>query len=86
METTVHRVQFQLLTIAELYHDICLPYKKWDVCILLLHSSKNQNIEMIKKLWRSIIYRIVPDNGNTQESQDFLRLKRDSSNIDIDNR
>ena len=30
--------------------------------------------------------RIVPDNGATEESQMFLRLKRDSSRIDVDRR
>jgi len=86
MEKAVYHTLNKLLTIAELFHDICLPYKKWDICILLLYSSKNQNLELIKKLWKSLIYRIVPDHGNKQESQDFLRFKRDLSNIEIDNR
>jgi len=86
MEKAVRRVQYKLLTITELFHDICLPYKKWDICILLLYSSKNQNVDLIKKFWKSLIYRIVPDHGNHQDSQDFLRLKRDLNSIDIDNR
>jgi hypothetical protein len=57
MEQNVHKLRFKLLTISELYHEICVPYKLWDISLLLLHASKSGEAELIAKLWRSFIYR-----------------------------
>jgi hypothetical protein len=57
MERNAHRLRFKLLGITELYHDICGPYKLWDVSLLLLNASKTGDHDLVAKLWRSLIYR-----------------------------
>ena len=57
MESNVYRLKYKLLTISELYHDICVPYKLWDISLLLLHASKSGDLDLVAKLWRSLIYR-----------------------------
>jgi hypothetical protein len=109
LEQTVQRVLSKLLPITELFHDVCMPYKLWDVSLLILNASKHDDAQLIARLWRSFIFRyctvavvllicsyshpisfpserIVPDSGSSDESQSFLKLKRDASRIDIDKR
>lgn len=57
MEEAVRRSRFLLLPITDLFHDICLPYKLWDLCLLILHVSKHEDGDLVAKLWRSLIYR-----------------------------
>jgi len=76
MERNVHRLRFKLLGITELYHDICGPYKLWDVSLLLLNASKTGDHDLVAKLWRSLIYRYVPIRSSSGEGQQFLRSKR----------
>ena len=57
MERAVARAHYKLLTITELFHELCLPYKLWEVCLLLLHVSKHEDPELMSRLWRSLIYR-----------------------------
>ena len=57
LERAVLRTQNKLLTISELFHDICTPYKLWDTCLLILHASKHEDAELASRLWRSYIYR-----------------------------
>ena len=57
MEQSANRLKYKLLTITELYNDICEPYRFWDISLLLINASKLDNAELIAKLWRSLIYR-----------------------------
>ncbi len=59
MERAVHRLGFQLLAITELFHEVCLLYKLWEVCLLLLHISRHEDHDLVARLWRSVIYRSV---------------------------
>lgn len=59
LDRAVQRSRFCLLPITELFHEICLPYKLWDLCLLILHVSKHDDSDLVAKLWRSIIYRYV---------------------------
>jgi hypothetical protein len=59
MEQAVVTCRFKLLSITELFHEICSPYKLWDVCLLLLHASKHDDSDLVGRLWRSLIFRYV---------------------------
>ncbi len=111
MERIVRRLRGELLGITELFHEVCLAYKLWDVCLLLLHISRHDDHDMVARLWRSFIYRyvcnsqhflqschlliyivtivrlrLVPESGLTEETNAFLRAKRDAQRIDVDRR
>lgn len=57
LERAVQKVQNQLVPITDLFHEICMPYKLWDVSLLVLHASKHDDEELVARLWRSFIYR-----------------------------
>jgi hypothetical protein len=57
MERAVQRVQLRLLPITALFHDICNPYKLWDICLLILGVSKHDDPALVARLWLSFIYR-----------------------------
>lgn len=59
MQAAVQRVRCKLLSISELFHEVCLPYKLWDLCLLILHVSKHSDADLIARLWKSFIYRCV---------------------------
>ncbi len=54
---TVLKLQWKLVTISELFNDIALPRKLWEICLLLLHATHTDNPQLALKLLRSIIYR-----------------------------
>jgi hypothetical protein len=56
MEEYLHKLEYQLLNITNLY-EICLRYRMWDYNILILQLSKQSEMEIILKLWKSFIYR-----------------------------
>lgn len=57
MEGIIFKLSYKLINITELFTEVCIPYKLWDVCLLLLHASKTEDEELVIRLWRSIIYR-----------------------------
>eukprot|EP01038_Epipyxis_sp_PR26KG_P007824 gene7824-10628_t len=86
MQETVHKLKYTLLSITILYNDVSVPYKLWEVCLMLLHASKTSNPDMVKRLWKSIIYRLVPDVAENESCVEFLKIKRESGEIDVDKR
>jgi uncharacterized protein (DUF488 family) len=58
LEKAVQKVQHKLVPISELFHEVCMPYKLWDVSLLILNASKHDDVELIARLWRSFIYRL----------------------------
>jgi hypothetical protein len=56
MEEYLHKLEYQLLNITNLY-EICLRYRMWDYNVLILQLSKQSEMEIILKLWKSVIYR-----------------------------
>jgi len=47
-----------------------------------LNTAKVDDDDLVAKLWRSLIYRIVPETGSSIESATFLAYKRNSDLID----
>ena len=79
------RLENKLIPIIELFNDIVIKRRLWDVALMLLNTANIdalEHIEWVARLWRSIIYRIVPRTGRTPESTDFLYLKRRSEYIE----
>jgi hypothetical protein len=53
----IHRVHTQLMTISDIFNLVTQPFKLWDFSLLLLQISKHEDLELMNRLWRSIIYR-----------------------------
>eukprot|EP01036_Dinobryon_divergens_P035759 gene35759-46399_t len=49
MKDNVRKLQLKLLSISELYHDICQPYKLWDVSLRLLHAARSADHDLINE-------------------------------------
>jgi hypothetical protein len=58
-EEATAKLQLQLVSISELFNDICLPFKLWELALCLIHYSGLEAPDAAKKLWRSLIYRYV---------------------------
>eukprot|EP00601_Ochromonadales_sp_CCMP2298_P025617 CAMPEP_0173290756 /NCGR_PEP_ID=MMETSP1143-20121109/11746_1 /TAXON_ID=483371 /ORGANISM="non described non described, Strain CCMP2298" /LENGTH=1044 /DNA_ID=CAMNT_0014229861 /DNA_START=142 /DNA_END=3271 /DNA_ORIENTATION=- len=86
LERVVHQSQYQLMSITQLFHEVCTPYKLWELCLLLLHISKHDDADLMARLWRSLIFRIVPEDAQTEEGRLFLQLKREAGRMDVDKR
>jgi hypothetical protein len=59
MEDIVNRLHTKLMGITELFHEVCLPYRLWDVALRLLHVSRQEDADLVARLWRSFIFRCV---------------------------
>lgn len=56
MEENINKLKFQLVNITSLY-EVSQRYRLWDYNLLILQLSKQNDSEMIAKLWKSYIYR-----------------------------
>jgi hypothetical protein len=78
------KLKVKLVSISSLFNDIAMPYKLWEISLLLMHTTRTDNPQLAMKLLRSIIYRIIPQNAETPEGKFFLSTQRTESNIFID--
>ena len=85
LESIVTRMEQHLIDISELYNKITEPYKLWEASLMILAISQHDDAALVTKLWRSIIYRLVPWQASSKEAQEMLENKR-QSNILIDKR
>lgn len=86
LRRTVHSLRYKLVDISQLFGVVCLPYKLWELCIKLLHASNSEDPELTARLWRSLIYRQVPEEARSGESRQFLRAQRTPVRMDFDKR
>ena len=80
----VKSLRYSVKNISELYLEVAEPYKLWDLSLQLLFAAKSEDYSLIVRLWRSVIYRIVPDRSDVFEVGLFIQAKRSSQVIDID--
>lgn len=85
LESTVQRMSRHLIDISELYNKITEPYKLWDASLMILAVSQHDDPALIAKLWRSVIYRLVPWQASGRDVQEVLENKR-QSNMLLDKR
>lgn len=81
----VHRLKFYLLDVSELYNKIAVPYNLWESSLIILYTCKHDDAALVVRLWKSIIYRIIPNVASNIDTQEFLHERR-KSNIMIDKR
>ena len=76
LEDIVHRLSDRLWPVSELYNQVTDPYELWDLSLIILHSCKHDDPELIRKLWMSIIYKNVPCRSTITVVQNFLEDKK----------
>ena len=84
LASLVKSLRYSVKSISELYLEVAEPYKLWDLSLQLLFATKSEDYSLIVRLWRSVIYRIVPDHSESFEVGLFVQGKRSSQVIDID--
>lgn len=82
----VTSLRTRLKTISELYLQAAEPYKLYDIALQLLFAARADDQALVGRLWRSFIYRLVPDSAEGDTPKLFLQSKRDPQHIDIDQR
>ena len=53
----VEQLQWKLFSISDLFNEVALPRKLWEIGLLLLHATRTENAPLAVQLLRSIIYR-----------------------------
>lgn len=48
---------FHLMDLSTLFNDICRQSYQWDLCLLIMQTAKHDDIDLVARLWRSIIIR-----------------------------
>mmetsp|Transcript_24760 Transcript_24760/g.36519 ORF Transcript_24760/g.36519 Transcript_24760/m.36519 type:complete len:1559 (+) Transcript_24760:131-4807(+) len=82
----VHRLRYQLVDVSELYNNVTEPYMLWESNLVILCTCKHDDPGLAKRLWKSIIYRIVPKKASDVDVQEFLDEQRRKSNVMVDKR
>jgi hypothetical protein len=57
LEEMIKKLENELFTISNLFNDVSLPFKLWELGLCLIHYSGLNAPDAAKKLWRSVIYR-----------------------------
>jgi hypothetical protein len=86
LERTVGTLKTKLIDITQLFSVVCLPYKLWEICLKLLHASNSEDPDLTARLWRSLIYRTVPEDARSVECKQFLRAQRTPIRMEFDKR
>jgi hypothetical protein len=74
----ISQLSTSLVSVSELYNKATEPYKLWELSLMILHTCKHDDAELINKLWLSIIYRIVPFRSKNIIVNKILEEKRRS--------
>lgn len=53
----IQKLQFSLFAISDLFNSITEPYKLWEFSLIIIYLCKYDDLNLIQKLWKSIIYR-----------------------------
>jgi hypothetical protein len=53
----LHKLQNSLYSISDLFNTITEPYKLWEYSLIIIYLCKYDDLNMIHKLWKSIIFR-----------------------------
>ena len=85
LESTVQRMGQHLIDISELYNKITEPYKLWEASLMILAISQHDDPALLAKLWRSVIYRLVPWQASSRDVQEAMENKR-QNNMLLDKR
>lgn len=86
MAALVHSLRFELKTISELFCLATDPYKLFDLSLRIIHVARNSDTQLINKLWKSLLYRLVPEKAVSEIGQLFLETKRTAGDVIIDRR
>jgi hypothetical protein len=78
VNTLISQLSTSLVSVSELYNKATEPHKLWELSLMILHTCKHDDAELINKLWLSIIYRIVPSRSKNVIVHKILDEKRRS--------
>lgn len=53
----IHKLQYSLYSISDLFNSITEPYKLWEYSLIIIYLCKYDDMNLIQKLWKSIIFR-----------------------------
>jgi hypothetical protein len=86
LASLVRSLRYRLKSIGDLYLEATEPYKLWENSLQLLFAAKSDDYSLIVRLWKSVIYRLVPEHSDNFEMRLFLQSKRTPQNIEVDAR
>lgn len=57
LSDNIHKLQYSLFSISDLFNSITEPYKLWEFSLIIIYLCKYDDVNLIQKLWKSIIFR-----------------------------
>ena len=57
LQENVNHLQNRLFTVSDLYNQISEPYKLWEFSLIIIYLCKHDDLALVNRLWKSIIYR-----------------------------
>ena len=72
------------MTVSQLFQDVCQPLCLWDLSLEIMYLCRFNDQNLVNKLWKSILYRLLPLRSNHAIADAFLKSKRSSQTFDID--
>jgi hypothetical protein len=82
LEEIFRRLLLSLFSSSDLLHKIALPYNLWEYCLQLLNTDDlivDRDPIFITTLWKSYIFKMIPQKAKTIIGKDFLKFKRNFS-------
>jgi len=77
-EEGVSWLSTRLVTVSDLYNEQASKHRFWGLCLLALGICSHDDRDLIRTLWRSIIYKEVPLNSNNAQTNNWLRSQHES--------
>lgn len=82
-ESQMTRLKSTLILVSDLYNDYAAPLNLLDVCLLILHSCRHNDVEAIRNLWQNIICEeIFPCATRSPDAYRYLQSLMSGSVVD----
>ena len=83
LKKLVERMDRTLMEYQEMYEEITKEFYLWEQCLEIIHNCNHDDEGTIQRLWRSIIFRLIPCEGDNVELQRCIKQWRDESDIEF---
>ncbi|CAM9224570.1 unnamed protein product [Chrysoparadoxa australica] len=73
----IEDLEVKLVNISDLYNEYAQRFNLWQLCLSILHCCNRELPDLVKTLWRNIIYREVPSQSHNTQVAEWLARQRD---------
>ena len=87
LQLLMDKVKSTLMTYDEMFKEVTVPFGLWEESLEIIYNCNHEDEALVKTLWRSIIFSIIPVTSNIVELRRFIEeWRRIHDTIFIDRR